>query len=553
MARLTGSANELLSYEEVRKTLKATNTSDRGLHQVPLNAIVGSVNRYTDFTRDFLPRNSIDASRWARVEIANNQQEGLPPIDVYKIGEVYFVKDGNHRVSVARQNGAGFIQAYVTEVQTRIPLTPDAKPDDLILKAEYADFLERTRLDEIRPDADMTLTVAGAYPVLEEHIHVHQYYMGIDLQRPVTEEEAVAHWFDTVYMPVANTIQRLGILRDFPGRTVADLYLWISEHRAGIEENIGREIRPEDAASQFAADFSSQPVRIASRLTGRILSSLLPQTIHKGPSAGQWRKAKETASESQHMFSDILVPVSGQPGGWSALGQAIDVARREEATLHGLHVLPLESDLATPEAQAIEFEFNRICAEAGLPGKLVLTSGDVSRKICEYARWSDLVVLNLAYPPAAQSLVSLSSGFKSLIQRCPRPILAVPGTTTPMQNALLAYDGSPKAKEALFAATHLAGEWDMHLTVLTIFDGNKVYPETLAEAWDYLESHEVEADYVKRDNVPVAQTILQEAEERECDLLLMGGYGYGPLLDVVLGNQVDQVLRESHRPVLICR
>jgi len=103
---------------------------------------------------------------------------GLPPIEVYQIGEVYFVQDGNHRVSVAYQLGARYIQAYVTEVQTRVPLTPDVQPVDLILMAEYADFLEGTRLDELRPGADLRTSIPGQYQALSEHIDVHRYYMG---------------------------------------------------------------------------------------------------------------------------------------------------------------------------------------------------------------------------------------------------------------------------------------------------------------------------------------------------------------------------------------
>ncbi len=149
MAHLTGKAADLLSYDEVREKLKARGSKPLGLKDIPLDAIVGSVGRYADFTRSFLPKVDSDRERWARVQVANADLTGLPPIEAYQIGEAYFVRDGNHRVSVARQLGAPTIQAYVTEIETRVPLTADVQPDDLILKAEYADFLEKTRLDEI--------------------------------------------------------------------------------------------------------------------------------------------------------------------------------------------------------------------------------------------------------------------------------------------------------------------------------------------------------------------------------------------------------------------
>ena len=143
IARFTGESIDLLSYEEVRQKLKTHGSSERGLMDIPLNSIVGSLGRYADFTRDFLPRQDANQDRWTRVKLAVSDTVGLPPIDVYKIGEVYFVKDGNHRVSVARQGGAEFIQAWVTEVQTRVPLTPDITPDDLIVMAEYLEFLKQ--------------------------------------------------------------------------------------------------------------------------------------------------------------------------------------------------------------------------------------------------------------------------------------------------------------------------------------------------------------------------------------------------------------------------
>ena len=174
LSRLTGKSTDLLPYEQVSQMLRVTKSEPRGLQEIPLDAIVGSVARYTDFTRSFLPRHDATQERWARVEMAASDPRGLPPIDVYQIGQVYFVADGNHRVSVARRLGANTILAHVTQVHTKVTLTPDVSPDDLILKAEYADFLESTRLDQVRPhplrvswgQADLGVTVPGQYPKL---------------------------------------------------------------------------------------------------------------------------------------------------------------------------------------------------------------------------------------------------------------------------------------------------------------------------------------------------------------------------------------------------
>ena len=552
MARLTGRSAELLSYEEVRQKLKARASGKRGLKEIPLDAIVGSVDRYADFTRGFLPRQDRDEQRWARVKVAMTGLVGLPPIEVYQLGQTYFVHDGNHRVSVARQLGATSIQAYVTEVRTRIPLSPDVEPNDLILKAEYADFLERTRLDVLRPDADLSVTVPGQYQVIEEHIEVHRYFMGLEQQREIPYEEAVGHWYDVVYLPVVQVIREQGILRDFPGRTEADLYLWVSEHRAKLEQELGWEVRPEAAVIDLAAQAGPRPQRVMARVGERVLDAVIPDELEAGPPPGEWRRERLAVRRDDRLFADILVPLSGEEMGWQALEQALVVAQREGARLRGLHVVPSEDQRKSAGAQAVQAEFNRRCEAAGIPGELAVEVGEPARKISERARWTDLVVLNLAHPPGPQPIARLSSGFSTLIRRCARPVLAVPRAASRLDRALLAYDGSPKADEALFIATYLSGTWSIPLVVTTVIESGRASSDTLARAQTYLETHGVQATLVERTG-PVAAETLITAEEYESDLLIMGGYGYNPVLEVVLGSAVDEVLRRSRLPMLICR
>ena len=104
-SRLTGKSTELLSYEEVRQKLKASGVTSRQLREVPIDDIIGSVGRYNDFTRSFLPKHDSDRDRWARVHLATSDLAGLPPVELYQIGDAYFVHDGHHRVSVARHPG----------------------------------------------------------------------------------------------------------------------------------------------------------------------------------------------------------------------------------------------------------------------------------------------------------------------------------------------------------------------------------------------------------------------------------------------------------------
>ena len=143
----------MLAYDYVSQQLRGTGTIDRGLQEIPLDAIVGSVGRYDDFTRDFLPKKDSIQDRWAGVKAAILNMTGMTPISVYQIGEGYFVRDGNHRVSVARQLGTPTITALVTEVKTRVPLAIDDDLDEVKCKARYAEFLEVTKLDELRPEA----------------------------------------------------------------------------------------------------------------------------------------------------------------------------------------------------------------------------------------------------------------------------------------------------------------------------------------------------------------------------------------------------------------
>jgi nucleotide-binding universal stress UspA family protein len=551
MARLTGRTAELLSYDEVRAKLKANTGRHVGLRDIPLDAIVGSVGRHSDFTRSFLPRQDSDQGRWARVQMAVTDLAGVPPIEVYQIGDVYFVRDGNHRVSVARQLDAPTIQAYVTEIHTRVPLTPDVQPDGLILKAEYADFLERTRLDEIRPQADLSVTVPGQYDKLLEHIAVHRYFMGLDQERDISYQGAIGHWYDTFYVPVVRVIRERGILREFPERTETDLYLWVLEHRTALEEALGWEPDTAAAAADLAAQSSRRPRRVVARVGERFLDAITPDGLETGPPPGQWREER-LAQRKDRLFADILVPVSGDEIGWQAQDQALEIARREDVRLRGLHVSPSEAQKETDTARAVQEEFDRRCQEADVPGKLGFAYGKVSRLICERARWTDLVVLSLGHPPRSQPMTRLGSGFRTLLLRCSTPVLTVPGVCSPLSRALLAYDGSPKAEEALFVATYLAGRWGIPLVVVSVPEKSCAAEEAVARVQDYLTSCRVQATFV-RERGPAGEVILGTARDHGCDLILMGGYGHNRVVEVVLGSAVDRVLRESQWPVLICR
>ena len=533
LAWLTGKSNELLSYDEVAQKLNLRARSDRGIHEIPIDAIVGSVGRYTDFTRTFLPLRSEDQDRWARVKavMVDPTGTGFEPIEVYKVGEAYFVLDGNHRVSIARQEGFKFIEAHIIEVKTDIPVTPDLQPDDLIIKSEYADFLEKTEIKRHFPNADLSVTIPGQYGKLLEHIEIHRYFMGLDFQRDIKYDEAVRHWYEMVYTPFLEPIQERGLLRWFPDRTEADLYLWVSEHFETLKSELGWSFSPEVVITDLAKKSN-------------------PRVVQAESEPGHWRQSKLYDRYTDHLFREILVPIGDSANGFLALDQSILIASKEPASLRGLHILPPNSKLENPNAQAIRAEFNQRCQNAGVEGSLVIERGKTADLISSCSLLTDLIVLSLSCPPEP-GLSGLGSGIRTIIWQSVRPVLTVPGRTSPLDNALLAFDGSEKSKEALFVAAYIAELWKTQLTVMTLSDGIKTRSSVQDHARTYLELHEVDADYVLTSGS--MDTFLDLSRERNINLILMGGYSGTAIKEVVLGSLVNHLLREFTYPLLICR
>jgi hypothetical protein len=227
-AVLRGDTRPLLSFDEVRRAARLEGQSYTGLKEVPIADIRGSVGRPNDFDASFLPVKPQMRKRWAQLDEAMRRGEPVPPIEVYHLGGVYFVKDGHHRVSVARHLGWKTIPARVIEVKTRAPLTGDMDAAALIQAREYVDFLERTQLDRVRPQASIAVSRLGRYDRIFEDILGHRYFMGLQQYREVSIAEASASWYDNVYKPIADLIREYDILAHFPGRTEADMYLWIT-------------------------------------------------------------------------------------------------------------------------------------------------------------------------------------------------------------------------------------------------------------------------------------------------------------------------------------
>lgn len=239
---LRGKPAELLSFEAIRHQLRLRAESYRGLQEIPLDKIAGSVGRYRDFTRNFLPRSGNMQERWSRVYAQANSMTGLPPIEVYKVGDVYFVRDGNHRVSVARQIGAETIEAHVTELPTSVDIKPGMSPEELDDAAAYAAFLEESGIARTRPHhQSLRLSERTRYTDLLGHIYLHKSILEQMADREIDLEEAAIHWYDTVYRPAVTLIRKYNMLEMPDVRTEGDLYLWLVEHLREVRELCGEE------------------------------------------------------------------------------------------------------------------------------------------------------------------------------------------------------------------------------------------------------------------------------------------------------------------------
>lgn len=270
LASLTHRPANLMSFEHVQQKMQLRDVHYLGLQEVRLDQIVGSVGRYTDFTRFFLPRKDILQQRWQQIEHLRASGRQLPPIELYKIGEVYFVRDGNHRVSVARQHEISSLKALVWEYEALIPLEPDSDIDALLCEAAHAAFVNRTDIDRLCPAHQVRLSRADGYEDLLQEIEDHrQIFASID-RREIPDDEGVVLWYEIRYLPIVEIIRRGRILERFPDRTETDLYLWLCRNRAALETGYARHVFLDEAARDLARRFGKNLLmaRSLKRATG---------------------------------------------------------------------------------------------------------------------------------------------------------------------------------------------------------------------------------------------------------------------------------------------
>ena len=243
-------SNQLLSFDEVKKALGAVHQVYLGMRTVKLDKIIGSVGRHRDFDRAFLPSKGDSGTRWKKIDALMHRAEELPPVSLYKIGDAYFVQDGNHRVSVARQRGVEMIDAEVTELKSRIPVDSDFTAEDLLHKLEYRRLLERLPIDRVLPEIKVEFSDVADYRRLATYIEAHGFRLSQLWRRYVSHEEVLRDWYEYSYAPIAEMVREEQVLDAFPGRTELDLYLWIVRHR----EQLVLETRDETVSTEAAKD-----------------------------------------------------------------------------------------------------------------------------------------------------------------------------------------------------------------------------------------------------------------------------------------------------------
>jgi hypothetical protein len=246
--------SDLLSLYAVTDLIKPKNETYLGMKTIPVSAIIGSEGRYHDFSQAFYPKKELLRSRWQSIDLAAKSYVILPPISVYKLGDWYFVRDGNHRVSVAKTQGIEFIDAEVVELDTEIPLEPGLTMRQLgrrVVEYERKRFVDQYEPTYLPMD-QIVFSGPGSYPEMVNHILVHKYYINQDRKDEISFREAALSWYENVYRPIIEEIRRERILSSFPGKTEADLYMWVVRHWDHLKHTSGsQEVSIASAASDY--------------------------------------------------------------------------------------------------------------------------------------------------------------------------------------------------------------------------------------------------------------------------------------------------------------
>ena len=251
---LTPEEVSLISLNDVKQLMKPTNETYVGMKVIPIDKIVGSEGRYNDFDNHFFPKSSHLRMRWEHVDEAALKDIILPPIKVYEISGLYFVRDGNHRVSVAKSRGTEFIDAEVVSLQSEIKLNRPENMQDIIRQIIYYEkrvFYSETNFGDITDYWCLDFTRTGRYDVIYNHILTHKYYMNQGKEEEVSMEDAILSWYNSVYLPIVTSVRKCHILHKFPRRTLGDMYVWIVRYWDSLKHTFGDDIPIDRAVQDF--------------------------------------------------------------------------------------------------------------------------------------------------------------------------------------------------------------------------------------------------------------------------------------------------------------
>jgi hypothetical protein len=225
------SSRELLPFDDVSQRLGLVGQHYVGIRAIPVDRIVGSVDRSAEFDRRFRPKKwhlrfRLQALRNALPEVAN-----FPPISVFDVGGVYFVSDGHKRVAIARERDAASVDAEVIRLDTSYDLPSDVDIRQLIHTEQQRLFMEKSGLGRARPNVVIEFSRPEGYPELLEVLKAHGYDMMREKGELLDPSDVAADWYDNVYLPACEAVHREKLPQAYSYKTKADLFLWVYKLR----------------------------------------------------------------------------------------------------------------------------------------------------------------------------------------------------------------------------------------------------------------------------------------------------------------------------------
>jgi len=227
LRRSPDDVNVILPFDEVVSALGLRGERRLGLQTIRLDSIVGTVDSGRDYDRRFRPTSGRVRERWERLALAQRRGEAIPPIEVYRVGDLHFVQDGHHRVSIAMAEDAKTIDAYVTEVRTQVPATGIRGRRDLVFKGYERIFRARVPLSATAM-AKITVTDPWSYAELGEAVEAWGFRWMQDQRRFADRAEVARHWYTEEYQPVVRLMRSAGLVGD---STEAEAYLRVATER----------------------------------------------------------------------------------------------------------------------------------------------------------------------------------------------------------------------------------------------------------------------------------------------------------------------------------